>query len=220
MTSHVIAANSCTANDPCGVGVRLPAYRFSKAQIMNPFPVHTIASAPEKSRDSLDALESAFGMLPSIAGAMATSPVLIEALVALFGKVHGGTFSEDQIQIVLLTDAVVNASKWPVAFHTALALQQGIAPSDVDAIREGRLPSPTKYAALSALARAMIEKRGQLESADLDTFMEAGFDSAQVLELIAIVAASTITNYTANITANITEPPLESLFAHHAWIPA
>lgn len=33
-------------------------------------------------------------MIPNIAGAMSTSPVLIGSLVGLFQKVHGGSFSE------------------------------------------------------------------------------------------------------------------------------
>jgi hypothetical protein len=44
-------------------------------------------------------------MIPNVAGAMATSPVLINSLVALFGNVHGGSFTEAQVQIVLLTAA-------------------------------------------------------------------------------------------------------------------
>jgi alkylhydroperoxidase family enzyme len=107
---------------------------------MNLFPIHTTESAPESSRASLEVLQGAFGMIPNIARAMATSPVLIESLVGLFGKVHGGSFPEDQIQVVLLTDAVTNASPWAVAFHSALALRSGVTPADVDAVRERQLP--------------------------------------------------------------------------------
>lgn len=180
---------------------------------MKSFPVHTIESAPEHSRASLETLQSTFGVIPNIAGAMATSPVLIESLVGLFGKVHGGSFAEDQIQIVLLTDAVANSSRWAVAFHSALALQEGITIADVDAIRAGRLPNDQKLAALSLLARAMIEKRGHLTQQDMDQFLDAGFDKAHLLEVIAIVAASTITNYTATIT----NPPIEEAFKQHMW---
>jgi len=184
--------------------------------MIKPYPIHTIASAPEKSRASLKALQDAFGMIPHVAGAMATSPVLIEGLVGLFGKVHGGSFSEDQIQIVLLTDAVANASSWAVAFHSALALAQGIQMTDLEAIRAGRLPKDPKHAALSGLARAMIEQRGHLTVQDTEQFLSAGFENEHLLEVVAIVAASTITNYTANIT----RPPLEETFQQHAWTPS
>lgn len=65
---------------------------------MKSFPVHTIASAPENSRASLEALQGAFGSIPNMAGAMATSPVLIESLVGLFGRVHGGSFAETRFR--------------------------------------------------------------------------------------------------------------------------
>ena len=68
-------------------------------------------------------LQAAFGMIPNVAGAMATSPVLINSLVGLFRNVHGGSFSAVQAQTVLTTDAVTNACTWAAAFHTALALK-------------------------------------------------------------------------------------------------
>jgi alkylhydroperoxidase family enzyme len=180
---------------------------------MTHFPVHTMESAPKGSKPALQQLQSAFGMIPNIAGAMATSPVLINSLVGLFGNVHGGSFTEAQVQIVLLTDAVTNASTWAVAFHTALALKEGIDPADVQAIREGRLPKDSKLAALSALARTMIEKRGRLDDQDVDRFIAAGFGKDHALEVIAVVAASTITNYTGSITKTPLDTPLQA----HAW---
>jgi alkylhydroperoxidase family enzyme len=180
---------------------------------MTRFPVHTLESAPERSKPAVKQLQSAFGMIPNIAGAIATSPVLINSLVGLFGIVHGGSFTEAQVQAVLLTDAVTNESVWAVAFHTALALKEGIDPADVQAIRERRSPKDSKLAALSALARTMIEKRGHLDDQDVDRFIAAGFGKDHALEVIAIVAASTITNYTGSIT----KPPLEAPFRDHAW---
>ena len=180
---------------------------------MTSFPLHTLDSAPERAKPALRQLQSAFGIIPNIAAAMATSPVLIESLVGLFGKVHGGSFTEAEVQIVLLTDAVTNGSPWAVAFHTALALKEGIDPADVQAIREGRLPKDSKFAALSGLAGTMIEKRGRLDDKDIDRFLAAGFGKDHLLEVIAAVAASTITNYTASIT----KPPLEAPFQAHAW---
>src|SRR5580704_9474903 len=180
---------------------------------MTSFPVHSIESAPEGSKPALKQLQSAFGMIPNLIGAMSTSPILTNSLVGLFGNVHGGSFIEAQVQIVLLTDAVTNAATWAVAFHTALALKEGIDPADVQAIRDGRLPKDGKFAALSALAKALIEKRGRLDDRDVDRFLAAGFGKDHLLEVIAAVAASTITNYTASIT----KPPLDAPFQAHAW---
>ncbi len=180
---------------------------------MTQFPIYTLETAPEASKPALQDLHTTFGMIPNIAGAMATSPVLINSLVGLFGRVHGGSFTEAQIQTLLLTNAVTNACPWAVAFHTALALKEGLAQADVDAIRAGRSPRDSRLGALSTLARILIEKRGRLSDDDRDGFLAAGFAEKHLLEVVAVSAASTITNYTGNIT----DPPVEAAFQAHAW---
>jgi AhpD family alkylhydroperoxidase len=177
------------------------------------FPIQTIDTAPEAARPVLRELEGAFGMVPNILGVMATSPVLLASLAGLFGRVHGGSFTEAEIQTLLLTNAVTNACPWAVAFHTALALKEGLAPSDVAAIRGGGAPDDRRMGALSSLARCLIETRGHLGGEEQARFLAAGFGREHLLEAIAVTAASTITNYTGNVT----RPPLEAAFQAHAW---
>jgi AhpD family alkylhydroperoxidase len=180
---------------------------------MSNYPVHTIASAPEKSKPALEWLQQAFGVLPNLPAVIANSPKLIISLVGLFQQVHSPGLTEAENQIVLLTDAVTNSCTYAVAFHTALALQQGISSEETDAIRERRVPSDKRFAALSTLAKTLIEKRGHLSEQELDSFIAAGFTREQVLEVVAIVAASTITNYAGTIA----NPPLEEPFRQYAW---
>lgn len=177
------------------------------------YPVHTIASAPEKSKPALEQLQKAFGVLPNLPAVIANSPKLINSLVGLFGQVHSPGLSEVENQIVLLTDAVTNSSAYAVAFHTALALQQGVNAEEATAIRERRVPEDPRFAALSILAKTLIVKRGHLSEQELDAFLAAGFTKEQILEVIAVVAASTITNYAGTIA----NPPLEDQFQQFAW---
>ncbi len=182
---------------------------------MNHFPVHTQASAPRESQPVLQSLKEIFGFVPNLAGVMAGSPTLIQGFIGLFQRVHAGSFNETEIQTVLLTNAVANGASWPTAFHTALALKHGVTPADVQAIREVRAPADRRLAALSSLARCLIETRGRIEPAVLDAAYEAGYQPRQVLEVIAIVAASTLTNYVSNIAT----PPLEASLQEHQWNP-
>jgi alkylhydroperoxidase family enzyme len=180
---------------------------------MSSYTVHTIESAPAQSTPVLRQLQQAFGLIPNLAAQMAASPVLINGFIGLFERVHASSLTEPQIQTLLLTNAVANASEWPVAFHSALALKEGVHPDDVDAIRHGVLPSDARLAALSLLARTLIEKRGRLGKSDESRFLDAGFRAEQILEVIAVVAASTITNYTSSVT----RPPLEAQFEEFTW---
>src|SRR5262249_37903039 len=177
------------------------------------YPIHTIASAPENSKPGLEQLQQAFGVIPNIAAVIANSPKLINSLVGVFQQVHSSSLTEQEIQIVLLTDAVANSCTYAVAFHTALATQQGVGSEETSAIRERRAPKDKRFAALSILAKTFIEKRGHVSGQELDSFIAAGFTKEQVLEVVAIVAASTITNYAGTIA----NPPLEDAFRQYAW---
>jgi alkylhydroperoxidase family enzyme len=177
------------------------------------YPVYTVETAPAQSKPVLQQLQQTFGLVPNIAGAMAASPVLINGFIGLFERVHASSLTEQQIQTLLLTNAVTNASAWAVAFHTALALKQGVSSAGVQAIRSGRSPNDANLAPFSTLARTLIEKRGHVDQSDQQRFLDAGFSAEQILEVIAVVAASTITNYTGSVTL----PPLEAPFEEFVW---
>ena len=180
---------------------------------MPTYQIHTITSAPEKSKPVLEQLQQTFGVIPNLAGAIANSPKLVTAFLTVFQQVHSSSLSEPEIQIVLLTDAVANSCTYAVAFHTALALKEGVSSEEIDAIRERRAPRDERFAALSTLAQTLIEKRGHLSEQERDSFIGAGFTKEQVLEVIAVVAASTITNYAGSVT----NPPLEDHLQQYVW---
>src|SRR5262245_66052568 len=108
------------------------------------YPVHTLTTAPEKSKPALDGLQKTFGLIPNLAATMATSPTLVNGFVGALVNFLGGTFDGGERQVVLLTNAVVNRCAWAVAFHSAAALKEGVAADDVTAMREGGLHSSSR----------------------------------------------------------------------------
>jgi hypothetical protein len=102
ITCEVIAA----LPDPFDSGaadVRLARHlQISQENHMPTYQIHTIASAPEKSKPALEQLQQAFGFLPNIAASISNSPKLVTGLVGLFQQVHSSSLTEQEIQIVLL----------------------------------------------------------------------------------------------------------------------
>lgn len=180
---------------------------------MHNYRVHSLESAPEKSRPALEGLKKNVGLIPNLAATMAESPVLLNGFVGAFGNFHGGTFTGAQRQVLLLTNAVTNRSAWAVAYHSTAALKEGVEPDEVEAIRERRTPKDPKLAALSDFTRALIEKRGHLDAREIEAFTSAGFRPDQVLEVMAGLAVSVMANYAGNIA----QPPLEEPFRAQAW---
>ena len=180
---------------------------------MQTFQIHTVESAPDKSKPALAGLQKNFGFVPNTAAIMSESPALIGAFVGAFGDFHGSTLSGQEKQIVLLTNAVTLQCEWTTAFHSTLALKEGVATTEVILIRNGKLPQDARFAALSGLAKALIERKGLDVEADLARFLDADYANSQVLDVVAGIAISTM----AGLTANIAKPPVEALFQAQAW---
>jgi len=180
---------------------------------MHEYPIYTIESAPENSRQALEFLKKNFGIVPNLAATMAESPTLLKGFVGAFGNFHGGSFSAAERQVLLLSNAIANRCAWAVAFHSTLALKEGVDPDDVRAVRERRPPEDTKLRALWTLTTALVEKRGHLDEADRKAFVHAGFGDDHVLEVVAGLAVSVMANYAGNIT----RPALEDAFKPQVW---
>ena len=179
------------------------------------FTVHTIESAPEQSKVTLQALAHKFGFLPNVMATMADNPVLLNGFAASFGSFHGGSFNECEKQILLLTNAVTIGCPWTVAAHSTFAIEDGVDAADVQAIRAGRLPRHPGYAALSGIARALIEKRGNVTPADIAGFTAAGYAQSQIFEVVTSTGISTM----AATTTNMAHTPVEARFQAQAWTP-
>jgi AhpD family alkylhydroperoxidase len=184
---------------------------------MTTYQIHTVETAPEGSRQALEKLKGALGLVPNLAATMANAPSLIGTFVAAFGQFGGTGFTDAERQVLLLSNAVANRCAWAVAFHSTVALAQGTPASAVEAIRRSELPADPRLAALSATTRALIDKRGHLDEADAKTFTAGRFDEVQLLDVVTGLAISTMANYTGNLADPPLEPPLQAQAWHDGY---
>jgi alkylhydroperoxidase family enzyme len=182
----------------------------------NTFTVHTIESAPEKSKPTLQGMKQKFGFLPNIMGTMAENPILLNGFASAFGSFHGGSFNEAEKQVLLLTNAVFLKCPWTIAAHSTFALEDGLSENNVKALRHGMLPDDPKYAALSRLTKSVMETRGNVTEADIEQFTSAGYSRAQVFEVVLCVGISTITATTTNLAGT----PIDDHFKAQTWSPS
>ncbi|WP_158817675.1 carboxymuconolactone decarboxylase family protein [Methylocapsa sp. S129] len=183
---------------------------------MQKFNVHTIESAPEKSRQTLSGMQQKFGFLPNIMGTMAENPVLLNGFAASFGSFHGGGFDEAEKQILLLTNAVALKCPWTIAAHSTFAVEDGVPESDVMAIRNGKLPKDARYAALSEISKTLLERKGNATEVEIEKFTSAGYSKAQIFEVVLGLGISMITATTTNMAGT----PVDDRFKAHIWAAA
>ena len=177
------------------------------------YTIQTLESAPEMAADALRTLQSTVGLIPNLAATMAESPALLNGFLALRELYAKTGFSAGEVQVLSLTAAYENDCAWCVAFHTAMALKEGVDRHAIDALRRGAAPTDGRLDALSSFARAMVRNRGDIETPTLQAFFTAGYSKRQALDVVMGMAFSVMANYASHLT----RPPLDSFLATHVW---
>jgi AhpD family alkylhydroperoxidase len=179
-----------------------------KESAMHQFTIHTAESAPPGSKQPLALLQQRIGFVPNLAGAMATSPTLVESFVGLLQRLQASSLTGLEREVVGLTVSFKNACTWSMAAHSTLAAAQGASGEVLEALRSGReLPDP-RLQALHAFTRALLRSRGHLDGGAVEAVRKAGYTTEQALEVIAQAACTSMANWAANLA----DPPVDQAF--------
>jgi AhpD family alkylhydroperoxidase len=176
------------------------------------YVAHTPESAPALAADGLRELHASVGLVPNLAGTMAESPALLNGFLALRRLYAQTGFTGVEIQVLALTSAFENDCSWCLAFHTAMALKEGLDRESVDALRHGDAPGDPRLAALSGFARAMMRNRGTVDAPAQQAFLAAGYSPRQGLDVVMSLAFSMMANYAAHLT----HPAVDDFLKPHA----
>jgi len=180
------------------------------------FTIHTVDSAPAASKETLAAAQKKFGFLPNLLGELAAAPAAVQAYVTLNELLSRTSLGPVGQQVVLVSASMANECHYCVAAHTAGLKMAGLADDQIDALRAGRPLSDTKLEALRVFTIAVVEHRGHVSEDDLQKFLAAGYERAQVFEVLLGVAMKTLSNYTNHIA----DTPLDKQLQAFAWEPA
>lgn len=162
---------------------------------MTRIPVHTVDSAPEASRDSLKGLEAKFGKVLNIHGAMAHSPVVLDAYASLQHSITElGTFDGRTREAIALTVAAIDQCSYCQAAHTAGGKAAGLSEADTLDARRATSSDP-KLAALLTLVKEQMTDLGNVSDAAWQAALDAGWTDAQLAESTVVVALNVFTNF-------------------------
>lgn len=182
---------------------------------MTKFPVHTSESAPDDAKAFISGVEKKMGFVPSLYGVFAENPTVLNAYTQLSDELAKSGLTPLEQQVVTITASVENHCHFCVAAHTTISEAQGLDLDVIGAVRGDRPIEDTKLEALRLFTKKLVLDRGFVSDADVDAFLDAGYDRAAVLAVILGVALKTISNYTNHVA----ETPVNEAFQKHAWSP-
>lgn len=180
---------------------------------MTDFTVHTIESAPEKSKPLLEASQKAMGMIPGLHAVMAESPSVLNAYQTLHQLAQETSFDKDELNVVWLTINVENACHYCVPAHTGIAKMMEVSDDIINALRDEKPLPSEKLEALRTFTIAVMNKHGNVSKQDLDAFYSAGYKHRQVLEVIQVLSQKVMSNYINHIA----QTPVDEPFKKFEW---
>lgn len=159
-----------------------------------PIPA-SIEDAPVASRSLLEAVKKQLGIVPNLFRLVANSPAALEGYLGLSGALTKGKLPAPTRERIALAVAEINGCGYCLSAHTYLGKNLAkLDDAEIAANRSGTSNDP-KAAAAVRFAVEVATARGHVSDEDVSAVKAAGYDDAQVIEIVQHVALNTWTNY-------------------------
>jgi uncharacterized peroxidase-related enzyme len=153
---------------------------------------------PADSKPTLDGFTKNIGFTPNMMATFAQSPIAFNAWATLLGSLSKALDVKTRDSIGLAVSEV-NGCNYCLTVHSFTAEHMARMPADeIILARKGHATDPKRDAALQ-FARKVIETRGQVDEADLKAVRGAGYTDAHLMEIVALVAMYSLTNFFNNV---------------------
>lgn len=175
---------------------------------MSEFTIHTLDTAPQASKKSLQNTEKQLGFIPNLLGVMAESPAMLEAYQVLTMIFDKTAFTVTERQLVLLSISRFRNCSYCLAAHGTIAKMQKISTEIIDAVYYNQPLADAKLEALRTFTRTMLEADGWVDQKALQAFYQAGYQKQHVLEVVLGISFKTLSNYVNHIN----DTPIDTAF--------
>ncbi len=174
----------------------------------------TIDTAPAASRPMLEAVKKQLGVAPNLFRLVANSPAALEGYLGMSGALAKGSLPAQTRERIALAIAQINGCNYCLAAHAYLGKNLAkLDEAEIAANRRGGSRDPKADAAVR-FAATVARERGHVGDADVRAVRMAGYDDAQIVEIVQHVALNTWTNYINEVAkTEIDFPVVDALAA-------
>lgn len=170
----------------------------------------SIEAAPEASQPLLEAVKKQLGVAPNLFRLIANSPAALEGYLGLNGALTKGRLPAQTRERIALAVAEINGCDYCLSAHSYLAKNLAkLDEAEIAANRNGGSGDAEADAAVRFAAK-IVRARGHVSDADLESVKAAGYDDAEVIEIVLHVALNTLTNYVNEVAKTEIDFPVVS----------
>lgn len=170
--------------------------------------IHTVSSeeAIPEVKQFYDILSKKIGRLPNIFQHMGNSPALLHAYLHLSESLNKTQLSPKLREEIALAVSQANNCHYCLNAHTAIGGSLGLNPQELLQARKGEDKDPKNQAILH-FAKKIVEKRGNVQDADVAEVKKAGVNDREIAEIILVVIANLFTNYFNHVVDPVSDFP-------------
>ena len=155
----------------------------------------TIDTAPANAQPLLEAVKKQLGVVPNMFRLISNSPAALEGYVALNGALNKGSLPAATRERIALAVAEENGCSYCLSAHSYLGKTLAkLDDAEITANRRGASNDPKADAAVR-FAVKLVRERGHVGEDEVRAVKAAGYDDAQVIEIVLHVALNTWTNF-------------------------
>lgn len=171
------------------------------------------AQAEGTTKELLEEVHKNMGMTPTLIRAMAASPAVFEGYLSFRGALGKSSLDAKLQEQISLVVSQLNECSYCLAAHTAAAEALGLNQDEILASRRANSKNQKTHAALE-FTRIVVEKHAKVTDEEVERLKAAGYDDAEVAEIVASVAFNIFTNYFHHVAdTEIDFPPVETKLA-------
>jgi uncharacterized peroxidase-related enzyme len=154
-----------------------------------------LETAPVASRPLLEGVHKQLGVVPNMFKLIAVSPIALEASLALSATLGKGTIAPPTRERIALAVSEINGCLYCLSAHQYVGKNLAkLDDAELSANRAGSSNEP-KAAAAVQFAAKVARERGHVSDGDIRALKAAGYDEAQLIEIVLRIALHTFTNY-------------------------
>lgn len=150
-------------------------------------------NALEQSKPILENYQKLLGTVPNFFKLISTSPDVLKAIAGMHATI-GKSLGHKTRERIHIAIAEVNGCDYCVSAHTYLGGKfSGLTQEDMELNRNGHSTDPKAEAAVQ-FAYKVGKSRGHVEASDIEAVRAAGYSDAEIIDIVAELAFSFVTN--------------------------
>ena len=173
---------------------------------MTQFTVPTREEVNSTNQATFDNLQKALGFVPNLYAYFAKNNTALNDYLALQNR--KSTLKAKEREVINLVTSQINGCRYCQSAHTVLGKMNGFSEDQILELRGGSASFDDKLDALVKFTASVVANRGNASTETKSTFFAAGYNEANMIDVVMIVGDKIISNYIHNLTGFAIDFPI------------